>query len=193
MSPVALNPNTSEDGDWLEAPLQGGASDPLVNQEYVRLATKYTDAGYREGITDGKLSTLQQGFDESFAQSVPLSRTIGCIRGRAAALLAFLTLYPPSSASVEDELRDLISDMSAVRRDQVLPEDEERVQHEREDHLAFELDTNHYREMENLDKALDTLGKEADEEVKKDLKVLEELQKRLQDLEGRIRGWSSDD
>lgn len=32
-----------EDDDWLNPPQQGGTQDPLVEQEYSRIASKYTD------------------------------------------------------------------------------------------------------------------------------------------------------
>ncbi|WWD21455.1 hypothetical protein CI109_105940 [Kwoniella shandongensis] len=152
-------PIADEDDDWYAPPAQGGAEDPLVDQEYTRLASRYSDAGYREGITDGKLSTLQRGFDESFAQSVPLSRQIGNLRGRAAALLSFLTTDPSVGVRVED-LRELIRELGKLRRDQILPQDEERIAHEREEHdgEAYELDVNDNREMEGLEKSLDLLS-----------------------------------
>ncbi len=45
-------------------------------------------SGYREGITAGKLSTLQEGFDQAFAEvGVPLGRQVGLLRGKMDALL----------------------------------------------------------------------------------------------------------
>ncbi|ODN82234.1 hypothetical protein L202_02519 [Cryptococcus amylolentus CBS 6039] len=184
-----------DDDDWLEPPTQGGAKDPLVDKEYTRISTVYSDAGYREGITDGKLATLQEGFDQAFAQAVPLSRRVGSLRGRAAALLAFATsLSPPAPENLVEDLRVLIRDLSSVRRDAVLPEDEERKQHEEEEHgegqEAFELDVNDQRDMEGLEKSLEMMGGGGG--VGKDEKVGEEgverLEARLRELEGRFRG-----
>jgi len=137
-------------------------------------------AGYREGITDGKLSTLQEGFDTSFASSVPSSRRLGQLRGRANALLAILTSssssrQPPSSlcttstSSSDSDLdsglvtaaRALVSDLARVKRDDVLPIDAERIAHEKEEHgedTAFELDHTDARAMEGLEDALGRLG-----------------------------------
>ncbi|ODN94370.1 hypothetical protein L198_05229 [Cryptococcus wingfieldii CBS 7118] len=184
-----------DDDDWLEPPTQGGAKDPLVDKEYTRISTVYSDAGYREGITDGKLVTLQEGFDQAFAQAVPLSRGVGSLRGRAAALLAFATSLSPSAPeNLVEDLRVLIRDLSSVRRDAVLPEDEERKQHEEEEHgegqEAFELDVNDQRDMEGLEKSLEMMGGGGG--VRKDEKVGEEgverLEARLRELEGRFRG-----
>ncbi|WVQ98026.1 hypothetical protein IAU59_005147 [Kwoniella sp. CBS 9459] len=166
-----------DDDDWLEPPAQGGASDPLVNQEYTRISSKFSDAGYREGITDGKLATLQQGFDAGFAQSVPLSRRVGLLRGRAAALLAIVTTSSSSaspaaspspsgphshaSADLIDSLRDLNRRLSLLRRDEILPEDKERIEHEKEDHPdgeGYELDQTDKRDMESLERSLGSMG-----------------------------------
>lgn len=43
--------------------------------------------GYREGITSGKLSALQSGFDEGFNQAAPLGRARGFMRGQVLALM----------------------------------------------------------------------------------------------------------
>ncbi|KAK0554582.1 hypothetical protein OC846_002058 [Tilletia horrida] len=52
---------------------------------------QFEDAGYREGITDGKLSSLQAGFDEGFSTvGAPLGRAVGRLRGEATSLLAFV-------------------------------------------------------------------------------------------------------
>ncbi|KIR68880.1 hypothetical protein I314_01309 [Cryptococcus bacillisporus CA1873] len=209
-----------EDDDWLNPPQQGGTQDPLVEQEYTRIASKYTDAGYREGITDGKLSTLQQGFDEAFTQSVPLSRRVGALRGRAAALLAFIKASSSSSSpsstpiptstsysqqALFDDLHDYIKQISSIRRSEVLPEDLERIAHEREDHAAaasngvFELDTTDEREMDCLEKSLEMFGSSLDpkanqgdggkEEGKKyEEEEIERMEAKLRELEGWFRG-----
>lgn len=54
--------------------------------------------GYREGITAGKLSTLQQGFDQGFNEvGASLGRQLGALRGQLAALL-LLTSSPTSTS-----------------------------------------------------------------------------------------------
>ncbi|WWC67920.1 uncharacterized protein I206_101838 [Kwoniella pini CBS 10737] len=169
-----------DDDDWLEPPTQGGASDPLVNQEFTRLSNKFSDAGYREGITDGKLSTLQKGFDQGFASSVPLSRRVGILRGKSAALLAITSSSSSKSSSpsasstnlsskpthsttdLGESLRDLIRELGQLRRDDILPEDKERIEHEKVEHPddenKFELDQSDKRDLENLEKSLELMG-----------------------------------
>lgn len=56
-----------------------------------------TQTGYREGITSGKLSTLQQGFDEGFNLSAPVGRTRGELRGQANAASYYLSHYKARS------------------------------------------------------------------------------------------------
>lgn len=142
-------------------------------------------AGYREGITDGKLATLQEGFDTSFAASVPASRRLGALRGRANALLSIVSAPPAARGtragsgsgstsagaaaggaggvdpSLVEQVRALVSDLSRVRRDDVLPIDTERIDHERDEHgddNAFELESNPQRDMEGLEDALGRMG-----------------------------------
>lgn len=50
-------------------------------------STLRSQTGYREGITSGKLSTLQSGFDEGFNQAALLGRAKGFMRGQVLALL----------------------------------------------------------------------------------------------------------
>ncbi|WRT64802.1 uncharacterized protein IL334_001737 [Kwoniella shivajii] len=159
-----------DDEDWLERPSQGGASDPLVNQEFTRLSNKFSDAGYREGITDGKLVTLQQGFDEGFASSVPLSRRVGILRGQAAALLAISTSTSSTASTSHasndfvESIRDIIRQLGVLKSDEVLPVDQERIDHEKEEHPdgeEFELDQNDKRDMEGLEKSLGLMGSQS--------------------------------
>lgn len=102
--------------------------------------------------------------------AVPFARSIGSLRGRTTALLNFAqTLQPSSTAALVDAVRGLLSDLGKVRRDDVLPIDTEREQHEEEDRIArgedtddaregFELDTNEKRDMEGLEQALEGFG-----------------------------------
>ena len=151
-----------------------------------------------------------------------MSRRIGALRGRAAALLAFakassfssptsiptLNSIPHSRQALLDDLHDYIKQISSIRRSEVLPEDLERIVHEREDYAAasasanngvFELDTTHERKMESLEKSLEMFGstsgtkasqddKEEGEEKKYGEQGIERLEAKLRELEGRFRG-----
>ncbi|GHJ85454.1 hypothetical protein NliqN6_1856 [Naganishia liquefaciens] len=131
------------DEDWLEdAPTAhaGAHGDPLVDRQWERITTRYTDAGYREGITNGKLTTLQEGFDAGFANSVTGSRHLGNLRGRVAALVTFLQSLPSSTANVAllHRARELRAELSKVKRTDVLPIDEEAAAHAREEHADLQ-------------------------------------------------------
>lgn len=129
---------------------------PHSHTHWERLTTTYADAGYREGITPGKLSTLQRGFDEAFAASVVPSRRLGQVRGRVAALVAFLQtqtqvqtqdqnqndLLPASTAPTNAtqpptllfHAKETRRHLSRIPRDHVLPVDEEALAHAAAEH-----------------------------------------------------------
>lgn len=140
-------------------------------------------AGYREGITDGKLQTLQEGFDSAFAFSVPSSRRIGQLRGRVNALLNIAT--SSSSPEVLSEVREIAAELGAVRRDEVLPPDQERIAHEEEHGEVDEvINPTDQREMEGLEAALGGLGGKKDglrEEA-----LIEDLERRVGEVEKKV-------
>lgn len=59
----------------------------------------------------------------------------------------------------EQELRDLIRELGRLKRDQILPEDQERIAHERDEHgdEGYELDITEKREMEGLEESLERM------------------------------------
>ena len=100
---------------------------------------------------------------------MPFARSIGSLRGRTTALLNFTQTLPSSTPALVDAIRGLLTDLGKVRRDDVLPADTEREQHEEEDRIArgedatdaregFELDPNDKRDMEGLEQALEGFG-----------------------------------
>lgn len=94
-------------------------------------------AGYREGITAGKESALQEGFDAGFAQvGAPLGRELGMLRGIASALVRFLSLSGPLSSTL-DEARDISAQLASIRYSDIAPPDLEAEAHARE-HLESE-------------------------------------------------------
>ncbi|CAD6916961.1 unnamed protein product [Tilletia laevis] len=57
-----------------------------------KMEAQMEDAGYREGITAGKLSTFQSGFDEGFSTvGAPLGRVVGRLRGEATSLCVYVS------------------------------------------------------------------------------------------------------
>ena len=100
-------------------------------------------AGYREGITAGKESALQEGFDAGFAQvGAPLGRELGILRGVASALVSFLASSgsPPSTLA---NARDISAQLASVRFSDIAPPDLEAEAHAREhldDGESYDID-----------------------------------------------------
>ncbi|THH29252.1 hypothetical protein EUX98_g4944 [Antrodiella citrinella] len=134
-------------------------------------------AGYREGITAGKESHLQQGFDDGFAQTgAPLGREMGLLRGSASAILSVLTsevLLPrPGLNVIRDSLiqeaRAIASGLNEVRFSDVAPPDLEAVQHARE----------HFEAVNEEDRDMDVeLGEKV--EGKRQMESLEDAMARM--------------
>ncbi|SOV06757.1 uncharacterized protein UDID_05619 [Ustilago sp. UG-2017a] len=87
----------SEDDTSFSLP---AAARAMGERDSAKVEAQFHDTGYREGITAGKLSTLQQGFDTGFNEvGALLGRQLGQLRGQVAAFL-FLTSTPiPDSTS----------------------------------------------------------------------------------------------
>ncbi|KAL9932842.1 hypothetical protein V8E36_008097 [Tilletia maclaganii] len=79
-----------DDDDWLHSSgdeLPALTGDRTLN----KIQAQFEDVGYREGITAGKLSTLQAGFDEGFSTvGAPLGRAVGQLRGQALSLCVYV-------------------------------------------------------------------------------------------------------
>ncbi|KAF8183785.1 hypothetical protein K438DRAFT_1599416 [Mycena galopus ATCC 62051] len=107
--------------------------------EWTKISTEFTNVGYREGITAGKESALQEGFDTGFASvGAPLGRDIGFLRGTSSALIAFLTsavCNHPEKESLLAEARAIAASLAVVRFTDVVPRDLEAEEHALQ-HLA---------------------------------------------------------
>ncbi|KAH9936248.1 uncharacterized protein B0H18DRAFT_1113669 [Fomitopsis serialis] len=136
--------------------------------EWDKLSSGFTNAGYREGITAGKESALQAGFDEGFAQvGAPIGRQLGILRGIASALLSFLQASPatPEKAVIVDEVRAIVSQLGSIRFPDIAPPDLEAVRHARE-HLGD-------RRLEEADEAEMPVPEEVQE--KRSIESLEDM------------------
>ncbi|KAH9814156.1 hypothetical protein DFH28DRAFT_1083162 [Melampsora americana] len=129
--------------------LQTSSSNRLSQIEYDRMAERFHQAGYRDGISQGKLITLQAGFDEGFSRGCELGRQIGKLRGQASGILSFLLTITNSEGDQEDprihRARKLIGDLNRcdplpecieqttvkLRSCQEKPEKLDRTEHER--------------------------------------------------------------
>lgn len=104
--------------------------------------------GYREGITLGKESKLQPGFDQGFSLSSPIAKHLGILRALAASLLALLTTAAaakhatklaalpspdsPERALLVAQLREVVTALGRLDENSCLPVDEEAEEHARE-------------------------------------------------------------
>ncbi|GAA5904674.1 hypothetical protein JCM6882_008343 [Rhodosporidiobolus microsporus] len=145
-----------DDSPWMSddehdaAPANDASSAQLSQQEWDKLSSRYSDAGYRDGITAGKNARLQAGFDQGFALASPYAREVGGLRGIAASLLALLTttgasakhagpllaaLEPQGRQGKEQvvaELREVVNALGRLDAVRVLPVDEEAEAHAKE-------------------------------------------------------------
>lgn len=180
------------DEDWLDdgpSVPAGGVGDPMVAQNWDRITTKYSDVGYREGISEGKLSSLQEGFDQSFETSVPPVRRLGKLRGAASALLAYTTGMEPKDDLLVERVRTLISDLGRIKPSDVLQVDQEALDHAKE-HLWDDNEDlpREKKEMDDLVDAFDVMaGQKVDgvagERAQREDELLSLLETRFQTLQ----------
>ncbi|KAF9074644.1 hypothetical protein BDP27DRAFT_143595 [Rhodocollybia butyracea] len=112
------------------------------NAEWSKISSEFTTSGYREGITAGKESALQEGFDSGFADvGTPIGREVGMLRGTIAAIIAFLSsnLYSDKQESLLAEAQAIGSQLSKIRFSDIAPRDLEAEAHARE-HLEMDSD-----------------------------------------------------
>jgi Essential protein Yae1, N terminal len=154
-----------------------------------------SQSGYREGITAGKESALQSGFDAGFAQiGVPLGREIGLLRGTASALSTFLSSTSdtaiPDRVSLLSEVQDIQSQLSIIRFSDIVPRDLEAEQHAKEHLLAEDGDEDlieneeliQKRKMEHLEdmmSSINTGGSHAQPQQRLDPDDVRSLRERL--------------
>lgn len=157
------NDQRSRDNEWARISLDfTNVSSPSF--DWPRIPNHTSQAGYREGITAGKESSLQEGFDAGFSQvGVPLGRKIGILRGVTSALLAILNSGTTIDPIALAEVQDISLRLGEVRLSDVAPPDLEAEVHARE-HL--ETYGEHDEEMDVVD------GEIKD---KRDLEQLEDM------------------
>lgn len=128
-------------------------------------------AGYRDGITNGKNARLQAGFDQGFALAAPYARELGSLRGVAASYLTLLTTASaakyagPILADLQDkdslvaELRELVTALGKLDEQKVLPVDAEAEEHAKShEGEGVSLIAQERREMREMEEMLGGLG-----------------------------------
>ena len=165
-----------------------------VLNTYSMLIQCAVKAGYREGITAGKESALQAGFDEGFANvGAPIGRQLGILRGIASALLSSLrsSASDPQKATAVEQLREIASQLGAIRFSDIAPPDLEAERHAREhlgDRRLEEADETEAsvpeevqdkRAIESLEDMLAQMGSGSTPTKRPSIDDVNELQKRL--------------
>ncbi|CAE6522827.1 unnamed protein product [Rhizoctonia solani] len=131
----------------------------MADREWNKLSTDFMTAGYREGITAGKESALQEGFDDGFASTgAPLGRQVGTLRGRANALLALCTRR--QLADLEAEVREIVQGLARVKLSALAPPDMQAIEHakEHESEAPDVGDVETSDQMGNLEDAFESLS-----------------------------------
>jgi len=141
----------------------------MAGREWASLAERFTNDGYREGITAGKEAASQVGFDEGFATvGVPVGRKLGSLRGIVNGLLLYLTALLPQQRQQElsptdlqaavEETRDIVRRLDALQLQDVAPPDMEAIAHAREHGLDDDAFVGNGGETEHLTQAFASLS-----------------------------------
>ncbi|KAL1744786.1 hypothetical protein HDZ31DRAFT_37826 [Schizophyllum fasciatum] len=139
----------------MDSPWEDAADSTTTRDaEWAKLSSDFTNAGYREGITAGKESALQGGFDSGFADvGAPLGRELGLLRGFASALMSFLSSQSTDAdgGAALAEVRDISRELAHIRLTDIAPRDLEAEAHARE-HLQLEDEEDLVTDEELLEK-----------------------------------------
>ncbi|KAL5518549.1 hypothetical protein ACEPAH_231 [Sanghuangporus vaninii] len=128
--------NSDHDEPFADAVHQVNADS---EREWTRMSNEFVNAGYREGITAGKESALQGGFDTGFANTgAPIGREVGNLRGLAAGALSLLESTRPLVSERGDkeqllsETREIVNGLAHLQLMDLVPPDEEALAHAKE-------------------------------------------------------------
>lgn len=106
-----------------------------VDKSWDKMQEEFSNAGYREGITFGKESALQEGFDTGFAQTgAPIGRQLGVLRGLVAALKVATqkSIMFQGSDEVSVSVEDLQQRLNRLGLKDLAPRDMQAEAHARE-------------------------------------------------------------
>lgn len=110
------------------------------------------------------------------------------MRGAANALLSLATQAKADEQLIA-ELRAVISKLSTVKRDDVLPIDYERIEHEKEhqqDDNGFEFAQTEQRELESLEDMMGNMGQKRTEPAVRGEELLDALEKELAEVQAKL-------
>ena len=92
------------------------AENPSHPSDVNRLQAEHTNAGYREGITVAKASSVQVGFDEGFTLGATIGLKAGQLLGTIEAIFEALKGQPGDGAAAAEKLMaDAREDLSTAR------------------------------------------------------------------------------
>lgn len=90
--------------DWEDVEVARQSSDsggdPDIEREWTVRQLTFRQAGYREGLDEGKALTVQSGFDEGFVRSAAMGREAGRKRGLAQTMQTAGSLPKPIESPV---------------------------------------------------------------------------------------------
>ncbi|KAJ7600922.1 hypothetical protein C8J56DRAFT_21495 [Mycena floridula] len=134
-----------------------------ADAEWTKMSSEFTNGGYREGITAGKESALQEGFDAGFAVvGAPIGRELGLLRGISSALIAYMSSNSGHQMdSLLVEARDIASKLGEIRFSDLAPRDLEAEEHARQhldDEQGLDAENDELAEKRKLEKLEDMLA-----------------------------------
>ncbi|RUS31084.1 hypothetical protein BC938DRAFT_478495 [Jimgerdemannia flammicorona] len=107
----------------------------MANREWKRLHEQHGNAGYKEGIVEGKDLTVQEGFNRGYSEGVTVGKEIGELRGTLSTLITFYTQTSSTEIHATTHLarlRALHDEISAISIEHIFAkehfyEKEERI------------------------------------------------------------------
>ncbi|KAI8815048.1 hypothetical protein BJ742DRAFT_765446 [Cladochytrium replicatum] len=90
----------------------------IAERNWKRLHDIHGVAGYKDGVTAGKESMLQQGFDEGYEVGLRAAKELGRLQGQLRLLLTMKNSESPYHA----ELKDVHDKLTTYSFDDVFPE-----------------------------------------------------------------------
>ncbi|KAJ3687943.1 hypothetical protein LUZ61_017107 [Rhynchospora tenuis] len=127
--------NISEDNPdediWGDDSNDDSNAEPNLSREWMWRQTRFHTMGYREGITEGKEASAQEGFNIGFRQSVRVGKKWGLVRGIASAI----GCLPESSVEklihnieIRERVKEIQKAVQAISSDKALRIYQESIQ-----------------------------------------------------------------
>ncbi|KAJ3176195.1 hypothetical protein HDU87_005410 [Geranomyces variabilis] len=104
------------DDDWADdSGLTDAQYDKLVaERNWNRLQDEHGVAGYKDGITEGKKASLQDGFDAGYTNGVEAGLALGRLRGLLSTMVQIQPSRSTGDSSLADRLSTILSELEAT-------------------------------------------------------------------------------